>query len=121
MIPVLFSKMNNRNHFQWMVQQVKQDQEDEKTANLKQGGIYHFRNMEGVFKTAVIFPLHKVGSSSTSTVFASLFSQGMVGLSKALRVFEDEGLNLVHIESRKVKGSKDKVSIVDNSDKNDDI
>ena len=34
----------------------------------------------------------------------------MVGLSKALRVFEDEGLNLVHIESRKVKGSKDKVS-----------
>ena len=49
-------------HFQWMVQQVKQDQEDEKTASLKQGGIYHFRNMEGVFKTAVIFPLHKVGS-----------------------------------------------------------
>ena len=37
------------------------------------------------------------------------FFQGMVGLSKALRVFEDEGLNLVHIESRKVKGSKDKV------------
>ena len=34
----------------------------------------------------------------------------MVGLSKALRVFEDEGLNLVHIESRKVKGSKDKVA-----------
>ena len=100
--------MNNPNHFQWMVQQVKQDQEDEKTASLKQGGIYHFRNMEGVFKTAVIFPLHKVGSPSTSNVFASLF-QGMVGLSKALRVFEDEGLNLVHIESRKVKGNKDKV------------
>ena len=37
------------------------------------------------------------------------FFQGMVGLSKALRVFEDEGLNLVHIESRKVKGNKDKV------------
>merc|ERR1719323_2933376 len=78
-----------------MVQQVKQDQEEEKTASLKQGGIYHFRNLDGVFKTAVIFPLHK----------------GMVGLSKALRVFEDEGLNLVHIESRKVKGSKDKTEL----------
>lgn len=38
----------------------------------------------------------------------------MVGLSKALRVFEDEGLNLVHIESRKVKGSKDKVLLPSN-------
>ena len=32
--------------------------------NLKlQGGIYHFRNLDGVFKTAVIFPLHKVRCS----------------------------------------------------------
>ena len=43
------------------------------------------------------------------SIIVFFFSQGMVGLSKALRVFEDEGLNLVHIESRKVKGSKDKV------------
>ena len=45
---------------QWMVKQVKQEEEVEKTASLKQGGIYHFRNKEGVYKTAVIFPLHKV-------------------------------------------------------------
>ena len=36
----------------------------------------------------------------------------MVGLSRALRVFEDEHLNLVHIESRKVKGRNDKVCTV---------
>ena len=47
-------------HPQWMVKQVKQEEEVEKTASLKQGGIYHFRNKEGVYKTAVIFPLHKV-------------------------------------------------------------
>ena len=110
LLPVLFLKTIDPNHFQWMVQQVKQDQEDEKTASLKQGGIYHFRNMEGVFKTAVIFPLHKVGSPCKHSLCWHLLFQGMVGLSKALRVFEDEGLNLVHIESRKVKGSKDKVT-----------
>ena len=75
-----------------------------------QGGIYHFRNLDGVFKTAVIFPLHKVRSSVILNKSTSITFKGMVGLSKALRVFEDEGLNLVHIESRKVKGSKDKVS-----------
>ena len=62
-----------------------------------------------MFKTAVIFPLHKVRCSIILNKSTLIF-KGMVGLSKALRVFEDEGLNLVHIESRKVKGSKDKVS-----------
>ena len=68
--------------------------------------------MDGVFKTAVIFPLHKVRCSINYPPYksTSITFKGMVGLSKALRVFEDEGLNLVHIESRKVKGSKDKVS-----------
>ena len=54
-------------------------------------------------------PCTKLEASESLFDYCFLFSQGMVGLSKALRVFEDEGLNLVHIESRKVKGSKDKV------------
>ena len=39
---------------------MKKDEEAEKLASLKQGGIYHFRSKDGVFKTAVIFPLHEV-------------------------------------------------------------
>ena len=39
----------------------------------------------------------------------SPLSQSMVGLSRALKVFEDEKLDLVHIESRKVKGTKGEV------------
>ena len=34
----------------------------------------------------------------------------MAGLSKALRVFEDKNMNLVHIESRLAKVSKDEAS-----------
>ena len=48
--------------------------------------------------------------------------QGMVGLSRALRVFEDEKLNLVHIESRKVKGCQDKLELyleIDSAEKED--
>lgn len=91
---------------EWVVQKVKKDEEAEKLASLKQGGIYHYRSKEGVYKTAVIFPLHK----------------GMVGLSRALRVFEDEKLDLVHIESRKVKGCQDKLELyleIDSAEKED--
>ena len=49
------------------------------------------KNFQIYFQTAVIFPLHK----------------RMAGLSKALRVFEDKNMNLVHIESRLAKVSKD--------------
>ena len=35
----------------------------------------------------------------------------MAGLSKALRVFEDKNMNLVHIESRLAKVSKDEASM----------
>jgi len=80
---------------QWMIQQIKDDQEEQKLSSLKQGGIYHFRNNNGVFKTAVIFPLH----------------HRMAGLSKALRVFEEKGMNLVHIESRLKQGTKDQYEI----------
>ena len=62
---------------------------------MKQGGIYHFRNQNGTFKTAVIFPLHPK----------------MAGLSRALKVFEDKNMNLVHIESRLMKGTEDKYEI----------
>ena len=48
-----------------------------------------------MFKTAVIFPLHP----------------RMAGLSSALKVFEDMNMNLVHIESRLMKGTKDQYEI----------
>ena len=73
----------------------KDNEEEKKLTSLAQGGIYHFRNEAGVFKTAVIFPLHP----------------RMAGLSSALKVFEDMNMNLVHIESRLVKGTKDKYEI----------
>ena len=47
---------------------MKKDEEAEKLASLKQGGIYHYRSKEGVFKTAVIFPLHKVLHRSYTVV-----------------------------------------------------
>ena len=62
---------------------------------MRQGGIYHFRSLNGTFKTAVIFPLHPK----------------MAGLSRALKVFEDKNMNLVHIESRLMKGTKDQYEI----------
>ena len=80
---------------QWMVQQIKQSEEEKKLTSLRQGGIYHFRSMDGTFKTAVIFPLHPK----------------MSGLSRALKVFEDKNMNLVHIESRLVLGTKDQFEI----------
>ena len=71
------------------------NEEEKKLTSLARGGIYHFRSEDGVFKTAVIFPLHP----------------RMAGLSSALKVFEDMNMNLVHIESRLVKGTKDKHEI----------
>ncbi|XP_023326064.1 tryptophan 5-hydroxylase 1 [Eurytemora carolleeae] len=75
----------------WVWQSIAEEAEQERVAAFKQGGIVHFRNQDGVLKTAVIFSL----------------SCGMVGLSRAIRAFEDNNMNLVHIESRKHRNEKD--------------
>lgn len=72
----------------WLVEKVKDKEGDKKTQCLSQGGIYHYVDSNGVYKTSVVFPV----------------SERMVGLSNALRVFEDKKLNIVHIESRHVQG-----------------
>ena len=69
---------------QWVWQSVVEQEEERQLSSLQDGGILHFRNTQGVLKTAVIFSIEK----------------GMVGLSRAIKAFEDNNMNLVHIESR---------------------
>ena len=96
---------------------LKENEEEKKLTSLKQGGIYHFRNSNGTFKTAVIFPLHprmaglsqvtnqSTGAGHVTTITAPDW------LCQALKVFEDKSMNLVHIESRLVAGTSDQHEI----------
>ena len=82
---------------------------------MKQGGIYHFRNSNGTFKTAVIFPLHPRMAGLSQVILASDWSRDLIltpdWLCQALKVFEDKSMNLVHIESRLVAGTSDQHEI----------
>ena len=102
---------------------------------MKQGGIYHFRNSNGTFKTAVIFPLHPRMAGLSQVILASDWPRDLIltpdwlrdliltpdwprdliltpdWLCQALKVFEDKSMNLVHIESRLVAGTSDKHEI----------
>ena len=114
---------------------LKENEEEKKLTSLKQGGIYHFRNSNGTFKTAVIFPLHPRMAGLSQVILASDWPTDLIltpdwprdliltpdwprdllltpdWLCQALKVFEDKSMNLVHIESRLVAGTSDQHEI----------
>ena len=94
---------------------LKENEEEKKLTSLKQGGIYHFRNSNGTFKTAVIFPLHPRMAGLSQVILASDWPRDLIltpdWLCQALKVFEDKSMNLVHIESRLVAGTSDQHEI----------
>ena len=57
---------------------VKENEEEKKLTSLKQGGIYHFRNSNGTFKTAVIFPLHPRMAGLSQVILASDWPRDLI-------------------------------------------
>ena len=71
----------------WVWQEIKKDEEEERLASLTQGGILHFRNNEGVFK--VIF-CKLAFISCKEEIFVEACMLGLLHLFNLLRLLSQQ-------------------------------